>query len=77
MEGFFTVVKNSLAEGENVYVRGFGSFVIKHRKEKVGRIISKNKAVIIPSHYIPSFKPSKKFIDKVKSANISVDGQAK
>ncbi|MEM7655840.1 MAG: HU family DNA-binding protein, partial [Bacteroidota bacterium] len=43
LEGFFTVVKNALASGENVYIRGFGSFVVKHRKEKVGRIISKNK----------------------------------
>ena len=67
LEGFFTVVKNSLSEGENVYVRGFGSFVIKHRKQKVGRIISQNKSVIIPAHNVPSFKPAKVFVEKVKN----------
>ncbi|MEM6632894.1 MAG: HU family DNA-binding protein [Bacteroidota bacterium] len=71
LEGFFTVVKNALADGENVYIRGFGSFVVKHRKAKVGRIIAKNESVIIPAHYVPSFKPSKKFNDKVKSAKLN------
>lgn len=70
LEGFFTVVKNSLVNGENVYIRGFGSFIVKHRKEKVGRIISKNKSITIPEHYVPSFKPAKVFVDKVKSADI-------
>lgn len=72
LEGFFTVVKNSLSRGENVYVRGFGSFIIKHRKEKVGRIISKNKSIVIPAHYVPSFKPAKVFVDKVKNSDIKV-----
>ncbi len=72
LEGFFTVVKNSLSRGENVYVRGFGSFIIKHRKEKVGRIISKNSSIVIPAHYIPSFKPAKVFVDKVKKSDIKV-----
>lgn len=70
LEGFFTVVKSSLAKGENVYIRGFGSFVVKHRKEKVGRIISKNQSIVIPAHYVPSFKPAKVFIEKVKGADI-------
>jgi len=70
LEGFFTVVKNSLAKGENVYVRGFGSFVVKHRKEKIGRIISKNESIVIPAHNVPSFKPAKVFIEKVKKAEI-------
>lgn len=67
LEGFFTVVKNTLAQGENVYIRGFGSFIVKHRKEKVGRIISQNKSIIIPAHNVPSFKPAKVFVEKVKS----------
>ena len=71
LEAFFTVVKSSLTNGENVYVRGFGSFVVKHRKEKVGRIISKNEAVIIPAHNVPSFKPAKVFVERVKSASIN------
>ncbi len=70
LEGFFTVIKNSLSRGENVYVRGFGSFVVKHRKEKVGRIISKNQSIVIPAHYVPSFKPAKVFVDKVKGSDI-------
>lgn len=70
LEGFFTVVKNSLANGENVYIRGFGSFVVKYRKEKVGRIISKNESITIPAHYVPSFKPAKVFVEKVKGSNL-------
>lgn len=73
LEAFFSVVKNSLAKGENVYVRGFGSFVVKHRKEKVGRIISQNKSIVIPAHNVPSFKPAKVFVEKVKSADIDPD----
>lgn len=73
LEAFFSVVKNSLAKGENVYVRGFGSFVVKHRKEKVGRIISQNKSIVIPAHNVPSFKPAKVFVEKVKGADIDLD----
>ena len=66
MEYFFTEVKNGLAKGENVYIRGFGSFVIKKRAKKIGRHIKRNVAIEIPEHYIPSFKPAKIFIDQVK-----------
>ncbi len=66
LESFFQEVKDSLASGENVYVRGFGSFVIKKRAKKIGRHIKKNKAIEIPEHYIPSFKPAKIFVDQVK-----------
>ncbi len=66
MEYFFTEVKNGLANGENVYIRGFGSFVIKKRAKKIGRHIKRNVAIEIPEHYIPSFKPAKIFIDQVK-----------
>ena len=66
VENFMEEVRNSLSEGENVYLRGFGSFIVKTRAEKTGRNISKNTAVIIPAHNIPSFKPSKTFVESVK-----------
>ena len=72
LEGFFAVVKNSLASGENVYIRGFGSFVIKKRAKKVGRHIKQNKAIEIPEHYIPSFKPAKVFTEQVKDSVTSL-----
>ncbi len=70
LETFFQEVKGSLSEGENVYVRGFGSFVIKKRAKKIGRHIKKNIAIEIPEHYIPAFKPAKVFVEQVKS-NVS------
>jgi DNA-binding protein HU-beta len=66
LESFFKEVKGSLADGENVYIRGFGSFIIKRRAQKVGRHIKENKAIVIPEHYIPAFKPAKVFIEEVK-----------
>ncbi len=66
LEAFFKEVKESLAEGENVYIRGFGSFVTKKRAKKIGRNIKKNVAIEIPEHYIPAFKPSKVFVEMVK-----------
>jgi DNA-binding protein HU-beta len=66
LESFFTEVKNSLAEGENVYVRGFGSFIIKKRAKKIGRHIKENRAIEIPEHYIPAFKPARIFVEQVK-----------
>ena len=59
-------IKNSLKNNENVYLRGFGSFIVKKRAEKTGRNISKNIAVVIPAHNIPAFKPSKTFVNSVK-----------
>jgi DNA-binding protein HU-beta len=64
-------LKNSMISGQNVYLRGFGSFIIKKRAEKTGRNISKNTTIIIPAHNIPSFKPAKTFVNKVKS-NVKV-----
>lgn len=61
VEGFMESVKTSLANGKNVYLRGFGSFVVKHRTEKVARNITKNTTMIVPAHDIPAFKPSKDF----------------
>ncbi|MBX7241231.1 MAG: integration host factor subunit beta [Bacteroidia bacterium] len=73
LEAFFTVVKNQLSTGENIYVRGFGSFVVKRRAEKVGRIISKKQSIVIPEHSIPSFKPAKVFMEKVRTAPVGAD----
>jgi DNA-binding protein HU-beta len=66
IESFMDVIKDSLANGDNVYLRGFGSFIVKKRAEKTGRNISKNTTIIIPAHYIPSFKPAKVFMESVK-----------
>ena len=66
LEEFFKEVKLSLSKGENVYIRGFGSFVIKKRAKKIGRHIKQNVAIEIPEHYIPAFKPAKIFVDQVK-----------
>ena len=67
VEAFMKEVKESLEAGENVYLRGFGSFIIKERAKKTGRNISKNTTIIIPAHNIPSFKPAKVFVDGVKT----------
>jgi DNA-binding protein HU-beta len=68
LEAFFKEVKTSLVEGEPVYVRGFGSFILKKRAAKVGRNIKKNVAVEIPEHFIPAFKPAKEFVHAVKES---------
>lgn len=66
VEAFMKSIKSSLTKGDNVYLRGFGSFVVKRRAEKVGRNISKNSLIIIPAHHVPSFKPAKLFTEKIK-----------
>ena len=68
IEAFFKVVKDSMSEGDNIYVRGFGSFINKKRAKKIARNISKNTAIVIDEHYVPAFKPSKVFIDKIKNS---------
>lgn len=68
METFFNEIKNTLSAGENVYIRGFGSFIIKKRAKKIGRHIKKNVSLEIPEHYIPAFKPAKIFVDQVKDS---------
>ncbi|HNT42661.1 MAG: integration host factor subunit beta [Bacteroidales bacterium] len=67
VEAFMEIVKDSLAKEKNVYLRGFGSFIVKKRAQKTARNISKNTTIIIPEHYIPSFKPAKTFVNKVKN----------
>jgi DNA-binding protein HU-beta len=66
LETMFKEVKDTLSQGENIYIRGFGSFITKKRAAKVGRNIKKNIAVDIPEHFIPSFKPAKEFVQEVK-----------
>ena len=71
VEAFMNSVKTSLSDGNNVYLRGFGSFIVKERAEKTGRNISKNESIIIPAHNIPAFKPAKTFVEEVKE-NVKV-----
>lgn len=71
VETFMSEVKTSLQSGDNVYLRGFGSFIVKTRAEKTGRNISKNTTIKIPAHNIPAFKPAKVFVESVK-ANVKV-----
>ena len=66
IESFMQSVIDAMENGENVYLRGFGSFIVKKRAEKTGRNISKNTTLIIPEHFVPTFKPSKTFIEGVK-----------
>jgi len=67
VESFMNSVKSSLANGDNVYLRGFGSFIVKERAEKTGRNISKNTSIIIPAHNVPAFKPAETFVEEVKT----------
>lgn len=66
IEGLMETIKTSMINGEEVFLRGFGSFIIKHRAEKTARNISKNTTMIVPAHNIPAFKPSKEFVEKLK-----------
>jgi DNA-binding protein HU-beta len=66
IESFMVTVKNSLAQKENVYLREFGSFVVKQRKQKTGRNISQQTRVVIPAQDVPVFKPAKNFTQKIK-----------
>ena len=71
VEAFMRVIKESLLRKENVYLRGFGSFIVKHRAEKTARNISKNTTIVIEAHDFPSFKPAKSFVGKMKGEDIS------
>ena len=66
VESLMETIKSSMANGDEVFLRGFGSFIIKHRADKTARNMSKNTPVIIPAHDIPAFKPAKEFMDKLK-----------
>ena len=69
LESMFKEIKDSLSKGENIYIRGFGSFITKKRAAKIGRNIKKNVAVQIPEHFIPAFKPAKEFVAEVKKVS--------
>ena len=71
VESFMEVIKDSLLEKENVYLRGFGSFIVKHRAEKTARNISKNTTLVIAAHDFPSFKPAKSFVSKMKGEDVA------
>lgn len=68
LETMFKEIKSTLGSGENLYIRGFGSFIIKKRAAKIGRNIKKNVAVSIPEHFIPAFKPAKEFVQDIKNS---------
>jgi DNA-binding protein HU-beta len=70
VEAFMKAIKDSVAKGDNVYLRGFGSFVVKKRAEKKGRNITKNTTIVIPEHSIPAFKPAKVFTSQVKKTKV-------
>jgi len=69
IESAMKLIRNSLVNRENVYLRGFGSFIVKKRAQKTGRIITKNTTIIIPEHFIPAFKPAKTFTEMVKNSH--------
>ena len=69
VEAFFNIDKTNMANGHNIDVRGFGSFINKKRKKKIARNISRNTAIVIDEHYIPSFKPAKIFVNKIKNSD--------
>ncbi len=69
VEAFFSVIKNNMSNGHNIYIRGFGSFINKKRKKKIARNISRNTALVIDEHYVPSFKPAKIFVNKIKASD--------
>lgn len=70
IEKLMGIVKDSLAQGENVYLRGFGSFIVKERSEKTARNISKKTTMVIPKHNVPAFKPAKVFMEEVKKLEV-------
>lgn len=66
VESLMDTINTTMTNGEEVFLRGFGSFIIKRRAEKTARNISKNTTMIVPAHNIPAFKPAKEFLEKVK-----------
>lgn len=70
-EALFKEIRESLKQGNNVYVRGFGSFIVKKRRQKIGRIVKENRPIVIPEHFIPAFKPAKSFLQAVKKSRAS------
>lgn len=77
VENFFDVLKDNMSKGENIYFRGFGSFILKNRARKVARNIAKNTSIVIEPHSIPAFKPAKSFVEDVKSKVKEVEKKSK
>lgn len=73
VEAFMKVVKDAMCNEENVYLRGFGTFVVKKRAQKIGRNITKNTSVVVPAHNYPGFKPSKSFQQRMKGENVTAE----
>ena len=71
VEAFMEEVKIQLGAGEDEHLRGFGSFLVKHRAQKTGRLLAKNTTIIIPAHNVPAFKPADVFVDKVKNSTVN------
>ena len=71
VEALFKAIKDNLKSGENIYVRGFGSFILQKRAAKIGRIVKKNIAIHLPEHHIPKFKPAKEFLQEIKSTKFT------
>ncbi|MCH1544698.1 MAG: HU family DNA-binding protein [Bacteroidia bacterium] len=69
IDNFFVVVKNSMIQGNNIYLRGFGTFELKERKTKVARNIKRNTSLVVPAHYVARFKPAKEFAQQVKESD--------
>jgi DNA-binding protein HU-beta len=68
VEAFVATVKNSMSEGHDIFIRGFGSFINKKKAQKIGRNISKHTAIVIPEHFAPKFKPSPEFVEMIKNS---------
>ena len=71
VEALFKEIKDNLKVGENIYVRGFGSFILQKRAAKIGRIVKQNIPIQLPEHHIPKFKPAKEFLQEVKKINFA------
>lgn len=70
IEEFMKTINRGLAKGQNIYLRGFGTFYLKKRAQKIGRDIKANKPVVVPEHYIPAYKPSQHLVEKVKKLKV-------
>jgi len=68
VETFMDIIKDTMKKNDNIYLRKFGSFIVKKRAKKTARNISKNTTIVIPEHFIPAFKPSKEFVAEVKKS---------
>ncbi|MDZ4840289.1 MAG: HU family DNA-binding protein [Bacteroidota bacterium] len=77
VEQFFTVLKDNMSKGNNIYFRGFGSFILKNRAKKIARNIAKGTSLEIPPHTVPAFKPAKTFVEEIRTKVKSADKKPK